>query len=188
MDFNLVNYQDQARERVTQQFKDKPNIDNLLKVWLQGHQELEETLLDIELIKDIDEASGVQLDNIGNIIGQFRELLDISATGYFGFDSDPGAQPFGSVDNNQGGLYFSLDNPESGVISLSDTLYRTFLNAKIAQNNAGTNPEEIIRVTQRIFSSDIVEFFEGGTDDTEGAVFTLNIGRDWNDPDLTVFP
>lgn len=188
MDRTLIDYQDQARERVTQQFKDKPNVDNLLKIWLDGNQELEQTYLDIEEIKDINEASGVQLDNIGNIIGQFRDLVDISASGYFGFDSDPGAKPFGSIDNNQGGLYYSIDDPETGTIQLSDGFYKVFLRAKIAQNNAGTNAEEIIQVTQAIFDSDIVELFDGGSDANEPAVFTLNIGRDWNDPTLSVFP
>lgn len=188
MDLDLINYQEEAEGRVTQQFKDKPNIENLLKVWLNGYQEIQEILLDIELIKDIDESSGVQLDNIGVIIGQPRELVDLSATGFFGFEEDPGAQPFGSVSNSQGGLYYSLDNPDSGVIGLSDALYRTFLDSKIIQNNAGTNPEEIIDIVKKIFNTETVELFEGGSDEDEPAVFTLNIGRDWNDEELTVFP
>jgi len=188
MDMEIVDYLQQARGRVTEQFKEKTNIDSLLKIWLEGNQEIQETLLDIEKIKDVDESSGAQLDNIGNIVGQPRQLVDISATGFFGFESDPGAQPFGSTDNSLGGLYYSLDNPESGVIGLNDQLYSIFLKSKITQNNAGTNPEEIITITKRIFNSDIVELFEGGSDDTEPAVFTLNIGRDWNDENLTVFP
>ncbi|MBG23766.1 MAG: hypothetical protein CMF22_10625 [Idiomarinaceae bacterium] len=188
MNLDNINYVEQAKERVTEQFKDKPHIEQLLTVWLEGNQELEDTFINIEKIKDIDESSGVQLDNIGNIIGQPRELVDIAATGFFGFSDDPGAKPFGSVDNGQGGLYYSLFDPESGVIGLSDGLFKTFLKAKIVQNNAGTNPEEIIRAVQSIFEPVRVEFFEGGTDENEPAVFTLSLGRDWNDPDQTVFP
>lgn len=189
MDTQLVNYLNEARERVTQQFKEKPNIDNVLRIWLDGQQELEETFLDIETIKDIDDSSGKQLDNIGVIIGQPRELVDIAATGFFGFQSDPGAQPFGSSDNEHGGLYYSLGDPESGTIGLTDGLYKIFLRSKIIQNNAGTNPEEVIETVKAIFGVDTVEYFEGsGVDENEPAVFTLNIGRDWNDADLTAFP
>lgn len=188
MDLTLVNYVEQAKGRITEQFKDRPRLEQLITVWLEGNQLLQETFIDIEKIKDIDEASGVQLDNIGNIIGQPRELVDIAATGFFGFDSDPGAKPFGSINNGQGGLYFSLDNPDSGVIALSDGLFKTFLKAKILQNNAGTNPEEIIQAFELIFEPDRVEFFEGGTDVNEPAVFTVNLGRDWNDANATVFP
>lgn len=189
MDSTNIDYIEQASGRVTEQFKDKPNFENLLKVWLEGYQEIQDTLLDISKINDIEESSGAQLDNIGEIIGQPRELVDIAASGFFGFQSDPAAQPFGSVANNQGGLYYSLGDPDSGVISLSDGLYSVFLQSKIIQNNAGTNPEEVIDIVQKIFNTDIVEYFEGsGVDDTEAAVFTLNIGRDWNDANLSAFP
>jgi hypothetical protein len=190
MDKTLVDYVDEAEGRVTEQFKDKVNFLNLIRLWIDGFDEVQKTLLDIEGIKDIEESSGVQLDNIGNIIGQPRELTDISATGFFGFESDPGAQPFGSIDNDRGGLYYSLRDPESavGVISLSDYLYKTFLRSKIVQNNAGGTPEEIIQVVKGIFNPSIVELFEGGSDPDEPAVFTLAIGRDWNDPEETVFP
>lgn len=190
MDKTIVNYIEEAEGRVTEQFKNKPNFLNLIRLWIDGYSEIQQTLLDIEDIKDIEESSGVQLDNIGNIIGQPRELTDISATGFFGFESDPGAQPFGSIGNERGGLYYSLRDPESatGVIGLSDSLYKIFLRSKIVQNNAGGTPEEVIQVVKSIFNPPYVELYEGGTDPDEPAVFTLNIGREWNDPDLTVFP
>lgn len=190
MDKTIVNYIEEAEERVTEQFKNKPNFLNLIRLWVDGYSEIQQTLLDIEDIKDIEESSGVQLDNIGNIIGQPRELTNISATGFFGFESDLGAQPFGSIGNERGGLYYSLRDPESatGVIGLSDSLYKTFLRSKIVQNNAGGTPEEIIQVVKSIFNPSYVELYEGGTDPDEPAVFTLNVGREWNDPVLTVFP
>lgn len=190
MDKTLVNYIEEAEGRVTEQFKNKLNFLNLIRLWTDGYNEIQQTLLDVEDIKDIEESSGVQLDNIGNIIGQPRELTDISATGFFGFESDPGAQPFGSISNERGGLYYSLRDPESatGVVELSDSLYKIFLRSKIIQNNAGGTPEEIIQVVNDIFNPSVVELFEGGSDPDEPAVFTLAIGRDWNDPDLTVFP
>src|SRR5690606_23703549 len=189
MDLTNVNYIAQARTRVTEQFKNKPNFDNLLKIWLNGYQQIEDVLIDIETIKNIDKSSGAQLDNIGVIIGQPRTLVDIDTSGYFGFQTDPGAKSFGSTDNSAGGYYYSLDNPESGTVTLSDGLYRIYLKAKIIQNNTGSTPEEVIEATRIIFNTEIVEYFEGSSiDETEPAVFTLNVGRAWNDAELTAFP
>lgn len=188
MNFDETDYLEQARARITWQFEDSPNLDTLIKIWLEGYQDLQETLLNIRLINDVDTASGAQLDVIGEIVGQPRQLINVSATGYFGFEEDPGAKSFGSLKNPQGGFYYGLDDPGSGTIILFDDVYRTFIKAKIINNNAGGTPEEVIAATRDIFSTSTVELLEGDPDDLEGAIFALGIGRPWNDTNLTVFP
>ncbi len=188
MDFTEKDYLEIARTRITWQFKDSPNLDTLIKIWLEGYQGVQKTLLDIRLINDVDTATGAQLDVIGDIVGQPRELVNVSSTGYFGFLEDAGAKSFGSLKNSSGGIWYSLDDPATGTVTLFDPLYRLFIKAKIRNNNAGGTPEEVIAATRDLFQTDQVELLEGDPDGLEGAVFTLSIGRPWNDEDLTVFP
>ncbi len=183
--FENIDYLSVARSRYTDQFKDSVNFDILMIVWMMGYQEIQETLLSLITIKDVDAATGVQLDVIGDIVGQPRTLENIDATGYFGFYSDPGAQPFGSLSTASGGIYNSLyDSGSSGNTSLPDGTYRSFIKAKIISNNSAGTSEDIITAARALFSTDIVEF---GDDPTSG-VFSLYIGRPWNDEALTAFP
>ena len=183
MELTEQDYLDIARSRITWQFKEADNLDTLIRIWLEGYQQVQKTLLDIQLINDVDLATGVQLDVIGDIVGQPREVVNISSTGYFGFEQDAGAKSFGSLENASGGLYFSLGDPASGNIQLSDSLYRLFIKAKIRNNNTGGNPEDIIAATKEIFQTDEVELLEN-----DYAGIYLFPGRPWNDPDETVFP
>ncbi len=97
MNFEEKDYLQIANSRITWQFQDSPNLETLIKIWLQGYQEIQKSLIDIQLINDVDLASGVQLDVIGDIVGQPRQLVSISSTGFFGFLEDPGAKTFGTL-------------------------------------------------------------------------------------------
>lgn len=183
MNFTELDYLAIAQSRITWQFKESDNLDTLMRIWLEGYQGIQKTLLQIRLINDVDLATGVQLDVIGDIVGQPREIVNISSTGFFGFEQDAGAKSFGSIKNSSGGLWYSLGDPDSGNIALSDDLYRLFIKAKIRNNNTGGTPEDIIAATKEIFQTDEVELLEG-----EYAEFYLYPGRPWNDESLTVYP
>ncbi len=184
--FEEIEYIDIARTRYTDQFKNSVNFDLLMLIWMFGFQDLQEEFIGLLDIKDVDKAKGVQLDIIGEIVGQPRTLESIDATGFFGFQSDPGAQPFGTLTDGSGGIYNSLyESGSAGTISLPDGSYRAFIKAKILSNNAGGTPEEVIAAAQALFSTDYVELLN---DVTESGVFSLYIGRPWNDPDGTAFP
>jgi hypothetical protein len=184
--FETINYMDTARTRYTDQFKGSINFDYLMLVWMLGYQELQEVFLELITINDIDQASGVQLDVIGAIVGQPRTLEDIDATGFFGFSSDAGAKSFGSTENAAGGLYLSLYQQDaSGAFLLPDNAYRSFIKAKVLSNNSGGTPEDIIQSAQAVFQTSTVELTENST---ESGSLSLYIGRDWNDEQLTAFP
>jgi len=63
---------DTGLNRLTWDLTEKENIEKLFTLFLSEVQKIEDTLLDILDIKDIDTAVGVQLDNIGMIIGVER--------------------------------------------------------------------------------------------------------------------
>ena len=72
--FDVVPYLDVARERKTFAFSDKVVFDKYLQLLLMGQIELQETLKDLMQLRSIDTAEGEQLDIIGRIVGQEREL------------------------------------------------------------------------------------------------------------------
>lgn len=184
--FDEENYLEVARGRYTDQFKESPNFDYLMMIWLMGYEEIQETFINLLDIKDVDKAYGSQLDVIGNIVGQPRTLEDIDSTGFFGFSEDSAALSFGSVSNSAGGLYVSVNQETTtGYVELPDSLYRYFIKAKISSNNAGGTPEEVISSAMSLFSTETVELLDGGS---ESGVMSLYIGRPWNDEELSSFP
>lgn len=68
-----TNVVEKGVERLVWALQEKPNVTKMLEVFLQEIQEIEDLLLSILEVKDINTAKGVQLDNIGYILGQYRE-------------------------------------------------------------------------------------------------------------------
>lgn len=62
-----------ARARLLQQFKDKPRIQALLDAINVEVQRYEDEVMDLSDVLDIDAMGGVNLDHIGDIVGQPRE-------------------------------------------------------------------------------------------------------------------
>ena len=72
-----------ALDRLPQQFKGKPNIEALITALVSPANVLEDALQQMLLRFSIDNGEGVQLDNIGNIVGQPRNgLTDASYKRY----------------------------------------------------------------------------------------------------------
>ena len=79
MIIEIENHVEDALERRMEQWKDKPNMESFLRALFGGYQDLETVFFDlINKRLDIFEAEGVQLDNLGKIVGQER----------LGFDDD----------------------------------------------------------------------------------------------------
>ena len=92
---------------------------------------------------DLDLAVGNQLDIIGLWVGQPRVIQSILVTGFFGFEDDVEALPFGELtDPSKGGRWYELNEASTGTATLGDTAYRTLLKARIIRNQSdGTTPE-----------------------------------------------
>lgn len=60
------------------QFQDSPIFKELVKIYLEEVQEIEDCVADIQLQKNLDFAVGYQLDVIGENLGKRREGLDDS--------------------------------------------------------------------------------------------------------------
>src|SRR5215217_7796337 len=125
--FSIVDYLSEARSRVTEQFKteDHPIFDKYLQILLSGKIELQEIFRQLMQERSIDTAVGAQLDIIGDIVGQPRELIDTALLVFFAYQGYPDAQSYGDLNNPQlGGPYYDINNPLAGNTLLTDEQYR----------------------------------------------------------------
>jgi len=81
---------------------------------------------------------------------------------------------FGELgDPNIGSVFYDLDQPRFGNVTLSDDLYRLFIRAKIVKNSTRVTPDDIMGFANFIFET------TGSVIQNEGdAAYTLLIGRE----------
>lgn len=179
--FFIEQYLDVARSRVTEQFKYNPEdqsgagvFDRYLQLILGGKIELQEVFRQLMQERSIDTAVGAQLDIIGEIVGQPRELIDTALLTYFAYLGYPDAQSFGDLNNSAvGGPYRGVDDPIAGNTLLTDDQYRLFIKAKIIKNNTNATPNQILEFINFVFGSDHNQLIEEGD-----AAYTLLIGKE----------
>lgn len=171
-EFQTAPYLETARERVTYQFTDKLVFDKYLQLLIKGQIELQEVLKELMQLRSIDTAEGEQLNVIGRIVGQPRELLEADLYEYFGLQGATNAQSFGELGNvSIGGLFYNYGTPLGGNVLLDDATYRKFIKAKIFKNVTASTPEEFITVVNTIFDLPMSISSEGD------AQVTLMFGR-----------
>lgn len=172
-EFDTVPYLEEARDRVTTQFSDKPVFDRFLQLLILGQLEIQEALKQVMQLRSIDTAHGAQLDNIGNIVGQPRELLDTDLLNYFAFSGYPTGSSFGDLKNpSLGGPFYDLNLPLSGNTLLNDEQYRLFIKAKILKNTTTATPEELLRFVSFVFGVEVSNLVSEGD-----ASYTILLGR-----------
>ena len=133
--FVVIDYTEEARTRVTEQFKNKEVFDNYVQILTKGQIDLENTFKDLLQLRDIDTATGEQLNIIGRIVGQDRELIAADLYDFFGMIGALNAFPMGDFnDPSIGGIFYSYGIDLGGNVELDDETYRTFIKAKIYKN------------------------------------------------------
>ena len=173
--FEIKDYLEEARSRTTEQFKGAPVFDKYLQLMVNSQLEIQNTLRDLMQLRDIDTAIGAQLDVIGRIVGQERELVEAELYEYFGFQGALGAQSFGQFGTSFGGYFKSESTPSGKNVPLDDENYRKYIRAKVFKNITASTPEEFIAVVNLIFDTTQAYVLEG-----ENAQFTIYFGRPIN--------
>lgn len=172
--FEIYDYLTEARERVTESFKDKEVFDRYLQLLLVANIELQQVFKDLMQKRSLDTATGAQLDIIGRIVGQPRELIDTALLDYFAFQDYPTAAPYGDLNNpSQGGLYYSLGDPLAGNTLLNDEQYRLFIKAKIIKNNTNVTPDQYLQFLSFVFGATLSNVIS-----ESNAEFTVLIGKE----------
>lgn len=169
-----LDYLEQARSRVTSQLEDKDIFDRYLQLLISEQTDLFQVFKDLLEKRSIDTAEGEQLDVIGRIVGQPRELIDTDLLSYFAFDGYPEAQSYGDLNNSAvGGFYYSLGTPLAGNTLLNDEQYRLFIRAKVIKNNTAATPEQFLEFISFVFGVDINNVVSEGN-----AEFTIFVGKE----------
>lgn len=172
--FEIAPYLEEARSRVTEQFKDKEIFDRYLQLLLSGMVDIQEVFRQLMQLRSIDTATGAQLDIIGEIVGQPRELIDTDLLTFFAFQGYPEAQSYGDLNSpSTGGYYYDIRNPLAGNTLLTDEQYRLFIKAKIIKNNTSATPNQVIDFVKFVFGVELSLVVGEGN-----AEFTLMLGKE----------
>lgn len=162
----MKDYLGEMRSRVTYAFEDSPVFDKYLQLLVGPSLEIQDVLRQLMQERSIDTAVGNQLDIIGNIVGQPRELIEADLIAYFGFVGAPGAMAFGDINRpSVGGYYWDYTKPQNGNILLGDEQYRIFIKAKILKNITRATPEDVIEFIKFVFGVEKVQItVDGGAE------------------------
>lgn len=161
--FTVIDYTEEARTRVTEQFKEQPVFDRYVQLLTKAQIDLENTFKDLLQLRDIDTANGAQLDIIGRIVGQDRELIAADLYDFFGMQGAINAFSMGDfTDLNVGGIFYSYGIDLGGNVELDDETYRSFIRAKIFKNITNSTPEQFITAIKLIFGLDKVSIIHDG--------------------------
>jgi len=152
------NYLSWMRENYTEAFKDKIVFDTYLRLFSLGLDEIQDVFRQLLQNRSIDTAVGEQLDVIGRIVGQEREIVNAEAFPFFGYEGAESAQSYGDLNSDRvGGYYWDATKPISGNVRLSDDQYRIFIKAKIMKNITRSTPEDVISFIKFVFDVDSVQ-------------------------------
>lgn len=118
---------------ITSEHNVQPNFMATIAALVQPSADLQVVLNSIPGLYDLDAAVGVQLDTVGQWVGQSRNLKEPITGVYFSFDTtDLGFDQ---------GTWLGPFDPTSGLVALPDDSYRILLYATIAANSwDGTVP------------------------------------------------
>lgn len=148
------------------QFHGKPVIRTILDAFAAELDELNKCADDLKNKRWIDTGEGAQLDGIGDIIGQGRQIDDAVQIPFFGFLETENGLPFGV------GRFFDPWEMSLKSVNLADPEYRLLLKSKIFKNKTQCTAEETITSLKNIYNADLVLIEDRGN-----AKIGLAIGR-----------
>jgi len=68
-----TNHEAEALANLLSQFKDKDVLEKLIKIYVRQIQEIEDMFYALKVERWLDDATGVQLDNLGTIVNEARQ-------------------------------------------------------------------------------------------------------------------
>ena len=170
--FKYNDFLTEAGDLITTQFEDKDVFNRYLKLLKTESQTLLGVYRDLMQKRDIDTATGAQLDIIGDIVGQKRTVAGADIFPFFGFVGNVASNSFGTLFKpTVGGYWYSLGQEIGKDVTLSDDLYRKIIKAKIIKNNSSGRKEDYVRFGAFVLNAKI-NFQDDG-----GGKSTVLVGR-----------
>jgi hypothetical protein len=149
-DFDTDHAIQAAANLLIQHGKNKPFVRALVAGMVTPLNDIEQALNDLYNLRWLQNATGVQLDMVGTIVGQSRESQSAIYYSFFGFAEQPAGVGFGQARIRHDG------EPFAESTSLPDAEYRSLLYAKIARNNSHGTVEDILTVMKAVFNVNTV--------------------------------
>lgn len=171
----MSDHTESMKKHLLGQFTGKPVFEAFLTAIGGELNELEQMFTDLRDKRWIDTAEGAQLDGIGEIVNQNRQVPDAVTIPFFGFDGQPNALGF-----EEGRFRDSWEGWLTSV-NLNDPEYRIVLRAKIRKDTSPATAEDTISSLRFIFSADRVVIRDAGN-----AKFNAAIGRRLNENEQSV--
>ena len=149
----------QIPKKIIGQYKSSPLLISFIQSMLLEADAIKDEIDNVTNNRTVANATGVQLDIIGAILGIDRAVVDFIENIFFGFIEDPTAQSFGDINDALiGGRFRSSTENAVQARQLNDNEYRAFIFSKISKNSSDITPDEVLRITSSILSV----IFEGG--------------------------
>lgn len=145
---------DKVESDIISQYLDSLILIDFIKAFLAEADTLNNEIIKVLNDRKLNNAYGVQLDIIGNIIGAKREVVDFTAIEFFGYSPDPTALEFENVvtPNPNAGRYISATEPEGVIRKLSDSEYLILINATIEKNTSDVTPDDVLSITRKMLN------------------------------------
>ena len=163
--------------RVALQYSQSPKFLAYLRALLGPMDELEAVFQKIALQADIDQAEGVNLDVIGDIVGIDRIIPESVQLAFFGFADNAAALNFGEEGSpGTGGRLYDEGEPYLATSVLNDPEYRLLIRTKIVKNHATGRNEDVLTGLAYLFDSDATGV-PVSVDDVGGMTIQIAVGR-----------
>lgn len=194
--FKEEDYLRQARSRYTMAFQGKEIFDRYIRLITSEVEDIQSILKQMTQDRSLDRAKGMNLDIIGEILGQPRVIMDVDFLEFFGMQGNPRSTAMGDLFSNQGGMFFDLNERLQGSVELDDETYRIILRAKVAKNTTRATPEDLMWYLNFVFGTSATFASESGAtvvalisqDLTPQQVLLLSYVNRAGTYDVTLFP
>jgi len=126
---------DIMEEMLLFQYAESPILKSYIMAFITEVCILRTKINEVYLGRFLENAVGAQLDVIGRILGQTRNIT-IAVNGYFGFQGVVDVKGFGTTgDPTVGGIFKSGSEADFSIVPLTDVTYRKLLQGRAYATN-----------------------------------------------------
>jgi hypothetical protein len=138
---------DKLQQLLLMQYKSSPNLSAYIDCFLKEVDIISKAIQDSINLRYLSNATGKQLDVIGEIVGIGRIFYGAASLGFFGFYDDPRSEipSIGSAtDTTVGGIYKSVSDKDALDYVMDDVTYKKTIYAKIVKNMTNCCIEDVL--------------------------------------------
>ena len=128
------------------QFVGKQKLEAFVTALFAPMDDIEQALSDLEFKRGVFTAQGVQLNGVGEIVGQRRYVPGAFLLPFYGYEGQPAVTGY-----NQARYRRQGESNEDSTNVVGDNIYQQLINWKIIVNSASGTGEDIIRAMRAIF-------------------------------------